>query len=178
MSGVECENKDFKYKVGERVMRNNEPAPEDRPALSRPGWVGTIIGIRDDRAWERSYIIKWDCKKVTIGTLESLIEKYEDYSTFRKYYYPTFQYWDEAVETPPLTLNKNKSMVKKLSNWIKRTVNEDTQKLIKAGMLNGDLEPTEAGWDILEEIQWEKNHTDLVKRADEIIAEAEKSDIK
>lgn len=69
--------------------------------------------------------------------------------------------------------NKPKTMIKKLSNFIKKTVNADTQELLKAGLINGDLEPTVEGKNELVQIIWFANLDALVVRAKEINAEAE-----
>lgn len=68
---------------------------------------------------------------------------------------------------------KNKSMIKKLTNFIKKSTDANTQELLKAGMLNGDLEPTREGFDELNQIIWFSNLDALVVRAKEINAEAE-----
>lgn len=68
---------------------------------------------------------------------------------------------------------KKSTMIKKLSNFIKKTVNSDTQELLKAGLINGDLEPTTEGKNELVQIIWFANLDALVVRAKEINAEAE-----
>ncbi len=64
--------------------------------------------------------------------------------------------------------------MRKLSNFIKKSVDADTQELLKAGFINGDLEPTSTGEEELKQIQWFANLPALVARAKELNAEAEK----
>lgn len=64
-------------------------------------------------------------------------------------------------------------IMKKLSNFIKKTVDADTQELLKAGLINGDLEPTADGVKVLNEITWFANIKDIVARAKEMNSEAE-----
>jgi hypothetical protein len=66
-----------------------------------------------------------------------------------------------------------KSIMKKLSNFIKKSVDGNTQELLKAGLINGDLEPTYEGDRELKQIQWFANLDALVARAKEINTEAE-----
>ncbi len=78
--------------------------------------------------------------------------------------------FDEATTSNKPT---KKTIMKRLSNFIKKSVNTDTQELLKAGLINGDLEPTEKGWDVMEEITWFKTYEEIVARAKEINTEAE-----
>lgn len=64
--------------------------------------------------------------------------------------------------------------MKKVSNMMKRLLDADTQKLVKAGYINGDLELTPEGHKALNTILFEENKAKLVKMAEEDIAEAEK----
>lgn len=79
---------------------------------------------------------------------------------------------EHIVELSPLKSNKI-TIMKKLSNFIKKTVNADTQELLKAGLVNGDLEPTDEGIKELTQINWFANLQALVDRAKELNAEAE-----
>lgn len=72
----------------------------------------------------------------------------------------------------------NQKIMKRLSNFIKKAVDADTQELIKAGFINGNLEPTAEGWEANREILWFSNHEALVKLAKERNAEAEKEEAK
>lgn len=71
---------------------------------------------------------------------------------------------------------KKKSMLFTLNTMMKKLLDADTQKLVKAGYINGDLELTCKGSDALREIAFDKYREDLVKKAEEVIAEAEKSE--
>ena len=53
----------------------------------------------------------------------------------------------------------------------KRLLDQDTKKLLQAGMLNTDLTLTPKGEEYLMSIVLEKNKVDFVKTAEEIIAE-------
>jgi hypothetical protein len=64
--------------------------------------------------------------------------------------------------------------MKKLSNFLTKTVDSETQLLLKAGLINGDLEPTSEGRDVLTEVLWFQNLEQIVTRAQEIVTEAEK----
>lgn len=79
------------------------------------------------------------------------------------------QYAPGVINSLP---NKHKTMIKKLSNFIKKTVDADTQEMLKANMLNGDLEPTCVGINELHAILWFANKDALVARAKEINTEA------
>jgi hypothetical protein len=74
----------------------------------------------------------------------------------------------------PLIQTKPKTFMKKLSNFLTKTVDSETQLLLKAGLINGDLEPTSEGRDVLTEVLWFQNLEQIVTRAQEIVTEAEK----
>jgi len=74
-------------------------------------------------------------------------------------------------------INKTTTM-KKISNFFKKLVSPEVARLSEAGLLDGDLELTEAGKNELLAIVFEDNKEKLVKRADEIIAEVEKEESK
>jgi len=81
-------------------------------------------------------------------------------------------WWVYACE---ITKISNKiTIMKKLSNFIKKTVDGDTQELLKAGYINGDLEPTDEGKNRLGEILWFANLPAIVALAKEANLEAEK----
>lgn len=70
------------------------------------------------------------------------------------------------------------TMIKKLSNFYKKFTDVKTQALVKAGYLNGDLEPTPKAYDKLEEISFFANYEALVVAAQEEITEAEAEEAK
>jgi hypothetical protein len=69
---------------------------------------------------------------------------------------------------------KKKTIMKTVSTMMKRLLDSDTQKLVKAGFLNGDLNVTDEGRKELINFLFLQHKADLVKVADEKIAEAEK----
>lgn len=71
-----------------------------------------------------------------------------------------------------LKTNK-KNMLKKIGNYVKKMVDPETQALLKAGLINGNLEPTTEGMAELNSILFFANKDALIVRAKEIIAEAE-----
>lgn len=74
-------------------------------------------------------------------------------------------------------INK-KTLMNKVSNMMKKLLDADTQKHIKAGFINGDLDITQAGKDALIELYYSEKKAELTKVADEVIAEAEKQENK
>lgn len=78
------------------------------------------------------------------------------------------------VPEDKLKLLKTKNTIMfKLNNYIKKLVDADTQALLKAGYINGDLQPTGRGQDALISILFFANKDALVAAAKEEIAEAE-----
>lgn len=65
------------------------------------------------------------------------------------------------------------TLMKKLSNFVTKCVDADTQALLKAGYINGDLEPTEKAFDKIDEINFFANRAALVVAANEEIAAEE-----
>jgi hypothetical protein len=76
----------------------------------------------------------------------------------------------ELVNSP-----NNKTMAQKIGSMMKKLLDSDTQKLVKASLINGDLELTSQGQQALMAILFEANKAALVKEAEEIISEEEKS---
>lgn len=74
-----------------------------------------------------------------------------------------------------LNLSQSNSILNRLTTMFsaiaKRLLDQDTKKLLQAGMLNTDLTLTTKGEEHLMSIMLEKNKTDFVKTAEEIIAE-------
>lgn len=86
--------------------------------------------------------------------------------------------WDNGEETDStgwecIDLIPKKTIMKKLTNYIKKAVDANTQELLKAGFINGDLMPTYEGEQAIKEILWFANYEALVAKAKEINAEAE-----
>lgn len=68
-----------------------------------------------------------------------------------------------------------KTIMNKVSIMMKKLLDADTQELVKAGLINGDLMPTYDGISELNAILFIANKAALVERAHEINAEAEKN---
>lgn len=68
-----------------------------------------------------------------------------------------------------------KTIMKTVSTMMKKLLDADTQKLVKAGYLNGDLDVTEQGRKELINILLLANKSELVSLAEEKIKEAEKA---
>lgn len=81
-------------------------------------------------------------------------------------------YWVTAVEPTgePITKPK-KSLMTTINTMMKKLLDGDTQKLLKAGLINGDLEVTEKGKSELITHLFLANKADMVKVAEEIIKE-------
>lgn len=67
-----------------------------------------------------------------------------------------------------------KGFMKKLTTLMKKLLDADTQTLVKAGYINGDLEVTEAGEIALVNLLFMTNKADLVVMAQADLDEAEK----
>lgn len=72
----------------------------------------------------------------------------------------------------------NTNVIKKISNFYKKFTDAKVQSLVKAGYLNGDLEPTQKAHDKIKEINFFAQYDALVEHADEEIAEAEAEEAK
>ncbi len=91
--------------------------------------------------------------------------------------------WDNGIENSGYRegrdlelLKSNKTIMQRVSNMMKKLLDADTQVLVKAGYINGDLELTDEGIIALETILFMENKKEMVKLANEKIAEEEKSD--
>lgn len=70
-----------------------------------------------------------------------------------------------------LVLEINENNMSKISNMMKKLLDKDTQILVKAGYINGDLDLTPEGLKALNTIVFLENKTELVKLANEKLAE-------
>ncbi len=66
---------------------------------------------------------------------------------------------------------KKPKLMTRLNNMMKRLLDKDTQTLVKAGYVNGDLQITGNGHEALTTLMFEANKAELVKLAEEEIAE-------
>lgn len=81
----------------------------------------------------------------------------------------------EIILTETLTETKpKKTIMKKLNTLVKKLLDSKTQTLLKAGLINGDLERTSTGTDALLDILFLEKIDALVTVAEERIAEEEK----
>lgn len=78
-----------------------------------------------------------------------------------------------TISAEPIKKPK-KPIMKTVTTMMKKLLDTDTQELVKAGLINGDLELTERGSDELEVIMFTKFKTELVAVAKEINKEEEK----
>lgn len=69
----------------------------------------------------------------------------------------------------------NKTLMKKLSIMMKKLLDKETQLLVKAGFINGDLEITTEGQHALNSVLFTEKKAELVKLAEEVISESEKN---
>jgi hypothetical protein len=69
--------------------------------------------------------------------------------------------------------SNKQTMTQKVGSMMKRLLDADTRKLVKAGLINGDLELTTEGQQALMAVLFEGNKAALVKEAEEIISEQE-----
>lgn len=137
------------FKIGDRVKRNKKNGDPRKNAVSKEGDIGTITGLYPHDY--ECYEIDWDKGETSESTGRDLLE---------------------------LISKDKKSIMKKISNYYKKFTDAKVQSLVKAGYLNGDLEPTEKAHDAIKEINFFANQDELVKRADEEIAEEEANNAK
>lgn len=81
------------------------------------------------------------------------------------------QMHDFSKMTYQVPVNKNNKM-SKVGNMMQRLLDKDTQKMVKAGFINGDLELTDLGKKVLWAIIFSANKAEFVKEADLAIEEA------
>lgn len=67
--------------------------------------------------------------------------------------------------------NTLRTIKMRLNSMMKRLLDADTKKLIKGGLINGDLELTEEGRELLTAIMFDEKKDELVRVAEEKIAE-------
>ncbi len=75
----------------------------------------------------------------------------------------------EGIHYEKLT---KKSLMQKVSTMMKRLLDADTQTLVKAGFINGDLDLTDEGKEALYAILFDANKTALVAAAKEALTES------
>ena len=81
--------------------------------------------------------------------------------------------WVEILNKDP-TINKNTSKIMKINRTLKRILNKNLRDLYKADYINGDLELTEKGKNVLFSILLEEYEEELAKEAREELKEIKK----
>lgn len=136
----------MKFKVGDRMVNTGDRHVCEKCARfrgSNAGKHGEVAIVNPFDPEERYYHIKYD-----------------DGSTG--------QGGDCAYE-----LENKKTIMQKVSLMMKKLLSKDIQTLVKAGYINGDLDLTERGKDVLLAQLFESNRAELVKSAEEELAEEE-----
>lgn len=83
------------------------------------------------------------------------------------------QGWELVGEEELEGSNSKKTLMKTINVMMKKLLDADTQKLVKAGLINGDLELTSEGQKVLMSLVFDTHKAALVKEAEEIIKEEE-----
>jgi hypothetical protein len=78
---------------------------------------------------------------------------------------------EEQLELIDENIKPKKTLMTKLNTMMKKLLDADTQTLVKAGYINGDLELTSAGRDALNTIVFQANKAALVAMAQEALEE-------
>lgn len=124
--------------------------------------VGDRVKFKENQAWKG---------EVTVIRLDYQDDPHLDngYGYFTK----SLNRISDLIEEPTYQTYKiiKKPLMKTLSNMTKKLLDADTQTLVKAGYINGDLNLTEEGEKVLLTIFFVANKTDLVTMATEKLAE-------
>lgn len=80
---------------------------------------------------------------------------------------------DDKIKSVIKPIIKQKSIMKTLSTWLKKTLDADTQALYRAGYLDEDLSPSSKGYIASNDLDFERNRVALVEMAKAEILEAE-----
>ncbi len=97
-----------------------------------------------------------------------------NYDQWQLRYYQMPVYDAGYCVTGNSTNNNKKTIMQKVSNMMKKILDKDTQALVKAGFINGNLDLTCDGVAALNAIIFSEKKAELVALANEKIAEAEK----
>lgn len=81
-------------------------------------------------------------------------------------------YIDPTSTAGELTKLNGQGLMAKLNSMLKRLLDDDSKKLYKAGFIDGELKLTDEGQEMLMAIAFDTHKADLVKAAEEVIAEA------
>lgn len=143
-----------KFKVGDRVKFRSGAKVD---GIDLEGLTGTLCDLTRGSI----YGIKFDL---------NLSEEYGQGHDCNGYCEQGFGWY---VNEEYLILNK-KTTMKTLGNMFKRLADADTRALAQAEFINGNLELTTEGEEVLMSIIFSANKTEMVKLANEKIAEAKK----
>ncbi|HCR35823.1 TPA: hypothetical protein DIU22_02155 [Candidatus Woesebacteria bacterium] len=80
----------------------------------------------------------------------------------------------QQLDNYKIISNSKHTIMNKLSILMKKLLDKDTQILVKAGFINGDLDLTTEGQDALDAVLFIEKKSELVKLAEEVLTEAEK----
>ena len=130
------------FKIGDRV-KAKEYTPYD---ITTNGWEGEVVSIKK-------------CYTVDITVSNGTVVAYDVES----------KYFDLITSSDEI--NKQRTSKMRLNSMMKRLMDPDVKKLMKAGLINGDLLLTEEGKDELTAIMFDEKKAELVKIAEEKIAE-------
>lgn len=173
----------MRFKKGDRVRRVEDPV---RFNGMRIGDLDVVLnsfdsGIIDLQKFGKGHSAKYfvlesimNCYKTPQNMSElSLSATYGTTTDSIQYqgYDSQWNKWTTGTFTP-LQDKPKKTVMKKLNNFLKKLVDADTQELLKAGLLNGDLELTCQGIYELQAIMFFANKDAMVARAKEINVEA------
>lgn len=135
-----------KFTVGDEIEILTDPLV----SYPKKGIIGEIDG-RNIYVWQNEF-------PGSIGKI-----------TPKEYKYSWVTYEDKIV-----LLKSNKTIMEQVSIMMKKLLDADTQTLVKAGYVNGNLDLTEEGKKALMASLFMANKTELVKLAQEKIDEAKK----
>lgn len=104
-------------------------------------------------------------------------DRYYFTTPWYKWQYPTYQNLYPLTFTATAScsgeIKPRYTLMQKLSNTLKRVLNDNFKALYKAGYVDGDLNLTDRGWYALKEILFQAHEEALVAHANEYIAEQE-----
>lgn len=142
-----------KYEVGQSVkIVSNQTADSQK----HDGKVGVITKATKS-TWEEHSQHRKDCGDFYYTIDAGQGEEYE------------INCWETDIKL--INSNNNKTMLKTIGVMMKKLLDADTQKLVKAGFINGDLELTSDGMKALTAVLFDANKAALVAEADIVIAE-------
>ena len=126
--------------------------------------IGDVIKVVNNHPENRKYE----------GLEGTIIERWQDSGNYK--YHIKFKNGEESrgwTNDNDMKLNLRKINMK-IGTMMNKLLDKDTQLLVKAGFINGDLELTDAGQNALITILFTDRKAELVELAKEIIEEEEK----